>query len=493
MMLIRRRLAIFALSMHRTMLIRKNTKAFKTILEILTACRDRADREQLIRLFINKAGDTVRERISIEGIQADAGLFYEMNYAAVLGNLKSSSHQLHHSDEFPGVYFFRSSSNKVWDETPFEFDLAIKKEFGSLPEFPVLRTKGKAEKFVFPGPKVKTISRPAPKEKARAKKEKSDSKKPARVVELWPNQPDYNLKHKIHFTGLERIIFRQAQLTKRNVLDYYNRMAEYLLPYLKDRPQMIRLHRDGQPAAANMNLKSLSQSSAEEIPGWIRTAAAGKGKTQEQLLLCNDREHLLLYVQLGCLEFHAGHSRIKSPDSPDYIILAIESPDYDLAKAIGAALTVKEILTGLQLPSFVKTDGTSGLHIYIPLDSKSDFEAGKQAAECLCKLVRIKIPDVIAIKGSQDHTHGKVSLDYLINDQGKGVVAPYSLVAQAANVATPLLWDELKEGLKAEAFNHETIFKRLKEEGDPFDGLFRKKINADALLERMEENYSFLY
>src|SRR5687767_6159000 len=141
------------------MLIRKNTKPFKTILEIVTACQDRPDREQLIRLYITKAGDTVRDRISVEGIQGEAGLFYEMNYQAVLGNLKSSNHQLLQSDEIPGIYFFHSSSNKVWDETPFEFDEAVKKEFGSLPELPILRKKEKAGKFVFPAPKVKSESK----------------------------------------------------------------------------------------------------------------------------------------------------------------------------------------------------------------------------------------------------------------------------------------------------------------------------------------------
>ena len=121
------------------MLIRKNTKAFKTILEILTACRDRQDREQLIRVYITKVGDTVRERINVEGIEGGAGLFYEMNYQAIMGNLKSSNHQLHQSDEIPGVYFFRSSSNKTWDESPFEFGEGIINEFSSLPELPVTR------------------------------------------------------------------------------------------------------------------------------------------------------------------------------------------------------------------------------------------------------------------------------------------------------------------------------------------------------------------
>ena len=132
------------------MLIRKNTKAFKTILEIFSACQGRADREKLIRLYITKAGHTIKDRISVEGIHGETALFYEMNYQSVLNNLQSSNHQLQVSDEIPGIYFFHTTSNKAWDETPFEFDEAIKKEFGSLSDLPTLRRKEKPEKFVFP-------------------------------------------------------------------------------------------------------------------------------------------------------------------------------------------------------------------------------------------------------------------------------------------------------------------------------------------------------
>ena len=107
-------------------------------------------------------------------------------------------------------------------------------------------------------------------------------------------------------------------------------------------------------------------------------------------------------------------------------------------------------------------------------------------------MIRLKIPDLVALKGL-DQGYTKVSLDFSINEAEKGVIAPYSLVAQTGNVAAPLLWEEVNEGLKLEAFNHSSIFKRLKDEGDPFEALLRKKMNADALLERLEENYSFLF
>jgi DNA ligase D-like protein (predicted polymerase) len=467
------------------MQIRKNTKAFKTIQEIITGCQERGDREQLIRLYITKAGHSIENRISVEGIQGEAGLFYEMNYQAVLNNLKSPNHQLHQSDDIPGIYFFHSSSNKVWDETPFEFDEAIRKVYGSLPDFPVVRKKEQVEKFILPTPGQKT-------EVTAAKKEKVVAKKVAvKVVDKGPKQPDYKLKHNIHFTDLDKIIFTQQKISKKDLLDYYNNISEYILPYLKDRPQSIRTYSNSGRNTEHTSSASLVENKVE-IPAWFQTPPATKGKQQDDLLICNDKEHLLFFVELGCVEFKPRHSRTKSIECPDYILIDIDSPESTLGKAIEVALVAKDILSALQLPAFIKTDGMSRLHIYVPLDSKSSVDTSKDAAAYICKLIRIKVPQLVSLKGSDDDEYGKVSLDYMINDAGKTVVAPYSFVRASCTLATPLLWEEVKEGLHSEAFNHQTIFTRLKKIGDPFENLFKKKINADALLKRLEENYSFL-
>lgn len=468
------------------MLIRKNTKTFKTIVEILTVCLDRPDRDKLIRLYITKAGESIQERINIEGIEGQSALFYEMTYQTILNNIKSSNHQLHISDDVPGIYFLRSASNKAWDETPFEFDEAIKKEFDSLSELPVVRKKEKAQKFVIPKATVKP-ARPA------IKKEKAVVRKAAKVHEPGPKQPDFKLTHKIQFTDLEKVVFRQAGLNKQDVLSYYNKIAACLLPHLKDRFLWGRLHSEIVKPPIPMTASVVLRDDLEAQPGWLDMVVS-KSKEKKQLVLCNDREHLLWYVEMGCIEFDPSHARLKQPESPDYLIITMDSPDSELTKVIDVALAAKEILTGLQLPSFVKTDGISGLHLYIPLDAKSKFKASKSAAEYICRLIRIKIPNLVTLEGSEDYVFGKVSLNYSINGEDNNIIAPYSLVAgQAATVAAPLHWEEVKDGLRMEDFNHETIFKRLKHAGDPFETLFKKKISADALLQTLENHYAFLF
>lgn len=474
------------------MLIRKNTKAFKTILEIVTACQSRPDREKLIRVFITKAGHSVKDRINVEGIEDQGKLFYEMTFQNVLNYLNSSSHQLHVSDEVPGIYFFHSTSNKVWEEAPFEFDEAIKEEFSSLDELPAARKKGKAEKFVIPTtPKPKTGAPQSEKKKAETPKTTRTYKAPVKSTK----QPDFKLKHEIEFTDLEKVIFRQAQLNKHGVLEYYNKIAEYILPHLKDRPLWSRRDTETLKPPVEMCSTESSQSVEEDLPSWIKTQPFSEGKQKKDLLLCNDKEHLLFYVEMGNIGFDHGLSKARNPDTSDYVIIIIDSPNFEITKAIDVALAAKEILDGLQLPSFIKTDGMSGLHVYIPLESKSDFATSNSIAEYLCKLIRIKIPDLTTIAGESDeHVYGKVSLDYSRNESGKNIIAPYSLVpGQRATVATPLLWNEVKEDLHFEDFNHETILKRLKQTGDPFENLSRKKVNGDDLLERLDANYSFLF
>src|SRR5690606_2718479 len=141
---------------------------------------------------------------------------------------------------------------------------------------------------------------------------------------------------------------------------------------------------------------------------------------------------------------------------PDYFVIALESPDTSLDKVVEAALAANEILSGLRLPSFVKTDGGSGLHIYVPLDSKSDFTTCRSAAEFVCKLIRLKVPDLVAIEGGNGYSYGKVSLDYQMNDARGSVIAPYSLVPGSSPVvATPVLWEEVGPQLQPAAVNHE--------------------------------------
>ena len=463
------------------MLLRKNTKLFKTILAIVEASQTRPDREKLIRLFITKVGDTADKRLAIEGIPGDAGVFYEMTYQTVLNNLRSSNHQLYESDDIPGVYFFHSS-NKSWDETPFEFDEAIKDEFASLSDLPNVRKKEKAGKVVLPTSKTRQSPKPA-------KKEKTATKKSEKPVTHKSRPHSYKgLKKEIEFNNLDKIVYRQPQLTRKDVLDYYDKVADHILPHLRDRPLTLIAPSDSGRRKEYATWEALSEA-YEELPDWLDTFQ--KSKNSDRLLLCSNKEHLMFYASLGCVQFNCWAARTKSLTAPDYIVIAL-STDAETAGLIQAAQMAQTILNGLHLPSLVKTDGASGLHLFFPLDANSKFDILK-ASEYLGKLIRLKSPDRISLSGSDDYTYGKIALDYNLNSESATIIAPYSLFAgEVASVATPINWDEAQEDFRFEELTPDEILKRLKREGEFFESLFRKKINGDELLERLEEGYSFL-
>ena len=435
------------------MQIRRNTKSFKTILEIVANCHTKPDRRDLVRLYITKAGSSIKDRIPVEAIQGDTEFFYDLNYQSVLNNLNASSHQLHQSDDTPGIYFFHSL-NKDWDETPFEFDPKVKHIFSSLAELPTVREKTTPKEFVSPTQQTST-----PTHTPRKQKETPVIKQPVMVVHR-EKQPDYKLKHDFLFTDLDKIVFRSEKLNKKDVLDHYNRISEFLLPYLKNRGNVVK------PALNTSRL---------EIPDWF----------DAEKIKVNDRDHLLYCVEIGCTEFD-------EVASLDHLIIGVDSGS-EFDKAVVVADAVHQILDGLRLPSFVKTDGISGFHVYVPLDSKGDHDTSVDLAEYICKLVHLKIPELVVVEGSGENSYGKVTLNHLLNKEDAAIVAPYSLVANSpANVATPLEWAEVTEGLRVEDLNHKTIFHRLKKVGDPFEHMMKKKVNARETLSRLEENYSFL-
>ena len=451
------------------MVIRKNTKAFKTIQQIIAACKDRPDRNKLIRLYITKGGHSIRDRMAIEGIESESAFFYDMNYQAIVDNLSSSDRQLNMSDDIAGIYFFHSSSNKIWDETPFEFDKAIESEFGELPELPVTRKKEKVDKVSFPtapGPKA-SPTKGKTKSKTKGRVEKEERKE--------VRQPAYKLKHAIEFSNLDDVVFRQAGIQKHNVLDYYAQVAETMLPYMKDRPLP--------------DLVTPFKFKRDQMPTWVRYVDNDGVQTP----LCNDKEHLLLFVEMGCVEFRVCHSRIKSVESPDYVVLAVDYDESDVSAAIDVMNGIKEVLDGVKLPSIVKTNPPAGFHVYLPLDAKHDFDVARNLAEYICKLIKLKLRDGIVVEGLDKRDYGKISVGYYLNEKGRTAIVPYSLVKEGVGiVATPLSWKEMSTDFNPDIFTPEAILTRIKRSGDAFAAISKHKVNAGEVLKRLKVSYSFL-
>lgn len=339
-------------------------------------------------------------------------------------------------------------------------------------EIPLKTAKKEGEKEDVPHqkePKTRT-------KKIDIKKEQGRFDPALKEVDLTIN------KKKITFTNLGKLYWKKEKITKGDMLNYYDRIGEFMLPYMKDRPQSLNRHPDG------IDGKSFYQKNvAGKVPDWVETydyTSESDGETKE-FYVCKDHASLLYIANLGCIEMNPWHSRVQSAENPDWCVIDLDPGEISFEKVIEAAQVVKEVLDGLGIPSYPKTSGSTGIHIYIPLGARYTYEQSKQLAELVVTFVHDRIPAFTSLERSPSKRKDKIYLDYLQNRAIQTIAAPYSLRPKpGATVSTPLFWDEVKKGLKMSDFTMFTIFDRLKETGDIFTPVLKKGIDMEEALKK---------
>ena len=256
-------------------------------------------------------------------------------------------------------------------------------------------------------------------------------------------------------------------------------MADLIIPYLKDRPESLFRTPNG------INQKGFFHKDAgDEAPPWVKHIPLYSDSVKKEVdyILCNDKATLLYLANLGCIEINPWHSRVKTLDNPDYMIIDIDPSDNNtFDQVIEAANVVKEILDKAGAMSICKTSGASGLHIYVPLGKKYDYDHAKDFANLICMMASQLIPDFTTLERSlSKRSKDKIYMDYLQNRRGQTIACVYSLrPKKGATVSTPLDWSEVKQGLTPKAFTIETIHERLKEKGDLFAPILDSKNAVD--------------
>jgi bifunctional non-homologous end joining protein LigD len=266
------------------------------------------------------------------------------------------------------------------------------------------------------------------------------------------------------FSNLEKILWPKEKYTKGDLIEYYEKIAPIILPYLKDRPESLNRHPDG------IGQESFFQKNIEDAPGWLKTEKIrSEGEDRDiNYLICNDKDTLLYMANLGCIEINPWTSRLKRKNHPDYLILDLDPEGVEFEKVIEVALSSKKILDSAKMDAFVKTSGKTGMHIFIPLGSKYSYDQVRGFAEVLARKINESTPgEITSVERMPSERQKKIYVDYLQNRPGQTVAAPYSLrPVPGATVSTPLEWGELKKGLDPKTFNIKSIFLRLSKKGD---------------------------
>jgi len=292
-------------------------------------------------------------------------------------------------------------------------------------------------------------------------------------------------KHEIKFNNLNKIYWPKEKITKRDMLNYYYRVAPYILPYLKDRPQSMNRHPNG------INGKSFYfKDVTGSAPDWVETFEykSDADNRLRKYLVAKDEASLLYMATLGCIEMNPWHSKVKTEDYPDWCIIDLDPAENTFQQVIEAANVTKHILESMGVTSYPKTSGSTGIHIYIPLGAKYTYEQSKEFARIIATLVQREIPKYTSIERIVKARKGKMYIDFLQNRPQATVAAPYSLRPKpGATVSMPLHWDEVKKGLKMSEFTIHNAVERIKSAGDIFKPVLGKGINLKKIIKNFNK------
>jgi bifunctional non-homologous end joining protein LigD len=283
---------------------------------------------------------------------------------------------------------------------------------------------------------------------------------------------------------LKKVFWPEDGYTKGDLLDYYRGIAPWLLPYLRDRPLVMTRFPDG------IGGKSFFQKDAPGFtPDWIRTERMWSEDTQREIdyFVCDDLASLLYVINLGSIPIHLWASRAPTLERPDWCVLDLDPKDAPFSDVIKVALATHALCDEIGLPNQVKTSGSSGLHVLIPLGGQCSYEQARGLGELLARVIAEELPEISTVTRQVSRRGGKVYVDYLQIGAGRLIVAPFSArPLPGAPVSMPLRWSEVKAGLDIRSFtikNAEARMRKLKR--DPLREVLEQTPDLAAALERL--------
>ncbi len=293
----------------------------------------------------------------------------------------------------------------------------------------------------------------------------------------------------LRLTNLNKIFWPDDMITKGALIDYYQQIASVILPHLIDRPQSLNRFPDG------IKGSHFFQKDFRDSPDWMKTFSSNSESRDKTIryLLCQDEGSLGYIINLGAIELNVWSSRITHSDEPDYMVVDLDPLNCPFNDVIRTALSVHQVMDEIRLPHYLKTSGATGLHIYVPLKSGYTFAQARQFSEIICIIVHKLLPEITSLERSPQKRYGKVYLDYLQNSSGKTMAAPYCVRPQPhATVSTPLLWEELGNGITPEQFTINSILPRVDHYGDPWKSMYENGIDIKDYLPRLQTLYTSL-
>ena len=291
----------------------------------------------------------------------------------------------------------------------------------------------------------------------------------------------------LRFTNLDKVFWPDQGYTKGDLIRYYDRVAEHLLPYLHERPSHLLRYPDGVGGKAFYQ-KDLP----DHTPEWIVSEEIPSGHRGETIryLIVNDAAALLFAANLGSIDIHPWLSRRTHRETPDWAVFDLDPGGGPFSDVVRLARAFGKVLRGIGLRPYLKTSGATGLHIYVPLEPIYPYDVVRQFAEAVSTHVAGEHRDIATVERTTSRRRGRVYLDFLQNRRGQTVVPPYAArPVPAASVSAPLDWDELDGDLRPDRFTIATLPERLDRLGDLFAGTLHDRQPLLPAIEKFRERY----
>lgn len=302
------------------------------------------------------------------------------------------------------------------------------------------------------------------------------------VPDKHPTKPNHT-----EFTHLDKIFFPKHGYTKGDVVSYYEAVAPFVLPYLKDRPLSLLRQPDG------ITGESFFQKNMEHLPDWLPSVDIFSDSNQKNLhwVVGGSLETLRYIVQLGSIEINPWNSRVQHLDNPDWIVVDLDPEGVTFKDVVTVAREVKRVSDEWGIDCYAKTSGKTGIHIFMPLGAQYTYEQAKDFAHLFVIEVNKRQPKLTSLERLPKKRPNKIYLDFLQNRSGQTLAAPYSLRPNPdACVSTPLHWSEVTPNLKPTDFTIKNIHHRLGQVGDLWKPVVGKGIDINKILRTIDDHSS---
>lgn len=290
----------------------------------------------------------------------------------------------------------------------------------------------------------------------------------------------------VEVTNASKVFWPNEGYTKGDLIDFYAAIAGAMQPYFTDRPLVMTRYPDG------IEGKSFFQKNAPDFaPDWLHTVRLTSPRTGKDVeyFVCQNRESLVYVANLAAIVLHVWSSRLHQLGQPDWCILDLDPKDAPFDDVIEIALAIRRLCRKIELPSFVKTSGSSGLHVLLPLGGACTYEQSRSLGQLIAQIICRQLPEIATVTRNPERRGGKVYIDFVQNGRGRLLVAPFSVrPLPAAPVSTPLRWSEVKPGLDLRDHTIRTVPQRLRKlKTDPLRGVLTEKPDLLAALRRLSE------